>query len=143
MSRMVRVDGVSACPFCGGSEIYAEEYEHRPGATRWRVLCAGCMAGIDTGTRQSAGSAVQDWNRRAPHPVVAEVKVEGEKLDEAVHRAITEYTWIDRDALLELADEIELDGAGALDDDDWCKGLLVEYARRIREALGLGERDAQ
>lgn len=53
------------CPFCGGSEIYAEEYEHHPGAVRWRVFCAGCMAGIDTGTRQSMGQAVQDWNRRA------------------------------------------------------------------------------
>ena len=42
-------------------------------------------------------------------------------------------------ALLALADEIERDGAGALDDDDWCKGLLVEYARRIREALGVDD----
>lgn len=53
------------CPFCGGSEIYVEEYEHHPGAVRWRVFCAGCMAGIDTGTRQSMGQAVPDWNRRA------------------------------------------------------------------------------
>ena len=43
----------------------------------------------------------------------------------------------DRDALLALADEMEFDGAGALDDEDWCKPLLVEYARRIREALGV------
>ena len=43
----------------------------------------------------------------------------------------------DRDALLALADEMEIDGAGALDDGDWCKPLLVEYARRIREALGV------
>lgn len=47
------------------------------------------------------------------------------------------YYPIDRDALLKLADEIELDGAGSLDDDDWCKPLLVEYAQRIREALGV------
>lgn len=39
-------------------------------------------------------------------------------------------------ALLALADEMEFDGAGALDDEDWCKPLLVEYARRIREACG-------
>lgn len=44
---------------------------------------------------------------------------------------------VDRDALLKLADEIELDGAGSLDDGDWCKPLLVEYARRIRDALGV------
>lgn len=42
----------------------------------------------------------------------------------------------DREALLALADEMEFDGAGALDDEDWCKPLLVEYARRIREACG-------
>lgn len=47
------------------------------------------------------------------------------------------YYPIDRGALLELADEIERDGAGSLDDDDWCKPLLVEYAQRIREALGV------
>ena len=45
------------------------------------------------------------------------------------------YYPIDRDALLKLADEMEIDGAGALDDDDWCKPLLVEYAQRIRKAL--------
>ena len=42
----------------------------------------------------------------------------------------------DREALLALADEMQFDGAGALDDEDWCKPLLVEYAHRIREALG-------
>ena len=42
----------------------------------------------------------------------------------------------DAGALLALADEMELDGAGAMDDEDWFKPLLVEYARRIREALG-------
>lgn len=43
---------------------------------------------------------------------------------------------MDREALLKLADEIEFDGAGSLDDGDWCKPLLIEYARRICEALG-------
>ena len=41
----------------------------------------------------------------------------------------------DREAL-EVAGEMEIDGAGALDDGDWCKPLLVEYARCIREACG-------
>ena len=68
---------------------------------------------------------------------VAEVKVDGEQLEQLAHDAAVELTGIDRDALLALADEIERDGAGALDDDDWCKPLLVEYARRIREALGV------
>ena len=62
---MVRAVGAAACPFCGSDEVYVEEYEHHPGAMRWRMLCVGCMAGIDTGIRQSAGAAVQDWNRRA------------------------------------------------------------------------------
>lgn len=67
---------------------------------------------------------------------VAEVKVDGERLEELAHDAAVELTGIDRDALLELADEMEIDGAGALDDEDWCKPLLVEYANRIREACG-------
>lgn len=68
------------CPFCGGEEVYVEEYEHHPGAVRWRVLCAGCMAGIDTGTRQSAGDAVLDWNRRAER--TCRVEVERRKLSQ-------------------------------------------------------------
>ena len=66
---------------------------------------------------------------------VAEVKIDGEQLEKLVHDAAVELTGIDREALLALADEIELDGAGSLEDDDWCKPLLVEYAQRIREAL--------
>ena len=46
---------------------------------------------------------------------------------------------VDREALLALADEMEIDGAGSLDDGDWCKPLLEEYARRIREALGVSD----
>lgn len=67
------------CPFCGSTEVYVEEYEHHPGAMRWRVLCAGCMAGIDTGIRQSMGQAVQDWNRRAERTCLAKpYEVDGE-----------------------------------------------------------------
>lgn len=65
---------------------------------------------------------------------VAEVKVDGELLEKLAHDTAVELIGIDRDALLALADEIELDGAGALDDGDWCKPLLIEYAHRIREA---------
>lgn len=67
------------CPFCGSTEVYAEKYEHHPGAVRWRVFCAGCMAGIDTGTRQSMMQAVQDWNRRAERTCLAKPhEVDGE-----------------------------------------------------------------
>ena len=86
---------------------------------------------------------------------IAEVKIEGEKLDEVVNRAIAEYTGIDRDALLELADGLDKDadniisaarnaqftgggprmGAAKHDAYEWrC------IARRIREACGEGER---
>lgn len=42
-------------------------------------------------------------------------------------------------ALLALADEMQCDGADAMDDDEWCKPLLYEYAARIREYLGVAD----
>ena len=63
----------------------------------------------------------------------AEVKVDGERLEELVHDAAVELTGIDRDALLALADEIE-------DNDvSYCVStqyVLDSYADRIREAVG-------
>ena len=59
---------------------------------------------------------------------IAEVKIEGEKLDEVVNRAIAEYTGIDRDALLALADEME----GIYRAPDAARW----YAKRIREYCG-------
>ena len=70
---------------------------------------------------------------------VAEVKIDGERLEKLVHDAAVELAGIDRDALLALADEIEdyADGDGArfgrVIDRDRAKG----YSRRIREALGV------
>lgn len=72
---------------------------------------------------------------------IAGVKIEGEKLDEAVNRAIAEYTGIDRDALLALADEMDRPIRQAV----WNQTagvrrehIMAEYARRIREACGEG-----
>ena len=67
---------------------------------------------------------------------VAEVKVDGERLEKLVHDAAVELTGIDRDALLALADELE--------DNDltYCVStqyVLDDYARRIREALGVDD----
>ena len=64
---------------------------------------------------------------------VAEVKIEGDKLDEAVHRAMAEYTGVDRGELLALADKLEHEGLAG-----WASGPVNvgEYARRIREACG-------
>ena len=69
---------------------------------------------------------------------VADVKVDGERLESLVHDAAVELTGIDRDALLALADKLECDGdcngcdmGGGI----WC-GAQVYAARRIREACG-------
>ena len=65
---------------------------------------------------------------------VAEVKVDGERLEKLAHDAAVELTGIDRDALLALADELEGEGL-----DGWASGPLNvgDYARRIREACGV------
>ena len=64
---------------------------------------------------------------------VAEIKIEGDQLEDAVQKAAAEYAGIDRDALLALADEM----------NDACPesasvaiGYIDDYARRIREAVG-------
>lgn len=69
---------------------------------------------------------------------IAEVKIEGKKLDEAVNRAIAEYTGIDRDALLELAYDLDRMGDGSMYDP--CISDEYGIARRIREACGEVER---
>ena len=74
---------------------------------------------------------------------VAEVKIDGERLEELVHDAAVELTGIDRDALLALAKEMEEfgnlpvkhPGVRVLHNDDFSREL--GYARRIREALGV------
>lgn len=68
---------------------------------------------------------------------IAEVKIEGEKLDEAVNRAIAEYTGIDRDALLALADELEEDACWEVQTPGDASGAwrLKDACDRIREAL--------
>ena len=74
---------------------------------------------------------------------VAEVKIDGEKLEKLAHDAAVELTGIDRDALLALADEMEM---AAPDYSLWevCEGTersitdeVADFARRIREALGV------
>ena len=71
---------------------------------------------------------------------VAEVKVDGEQLEQLVHDAAVELTGIDRDALLALADAMD----GHADEmQDGCNfvssGDMRDYARRIREALWVYE----
>lgn len=74
---------------------------------------------------------------------VAEVKLDGERLEKLVHDAAVELTGIDRDALSALADEMEEfgnlpakhPGVRVLHNEDFSREL--GYARRIREALGV------
>ena len=72
---------------------------------------------------------------------VAEVKVDGERLEKLAHDAAVELTGIDRDALLALADKLECDGecdGCDMSDGIWCDAQGYA-ARRIREALGVVE----
>lgn len=69
---------------------------------------------------------------------VAEVKVDGERLEKLVHDAVVELTGIDRDALLALTDEMD---AYTECDDERCgkempPSTIHDFARRISEACG-------
>ena len=71
---------------------------------------------------------------------VAEVKVDGERLEKLAHDAAAELTGIDRDALLALADKMD---KWALTCDHYDRQVspldVTKYARRIREALGVSD----
>lgn len=81
---------------------------------------------------------------------VAEVKIDGERLEQLVHDAVAEVTGIDRDALLALADEFD-DRAETIarhiesSDGDFDRHAIdameeqYGYANRIREILGVTE----
>lgn len=68
---------------------------------------------------------------------VAEVKVDGERLERLAHDVAVEMTGIDRDALLKVADMLECDGECS--ECECGKGTFCEAptiaAARIREAL--------
>lgn len=73
---------------------------------------------------------------------VAEVKVDGERLEKLAHDVAVKLIGIDRDALLAIAEEIvEMFRLGAFTgegiDAKWCRELHDKYARRIREACGV------
>ena len=70
---------------------------------------------------------------------VAEVKVDGEKLEKLVHDAVAEYLYVYRDAMLALAEEMQghADAAASADGYPYVNaGELWSYADRIREASG-------
>lgn len=57
-------DELLPCPFCGGADVVVDRYEHHEGEWRYRVVCTGCMAMVDSGFWQFKGHAVEAWNRR-------------------------------------------------------------------------------
>ena len=68
-------------------------------------------------------------------------KEEADAYDAMLKSKSVEIHPVDRDALLELADDLDRMGDGSMYDP--CISDEYGIARRIREALGLGERDAQ
>ena len=67
---------------------------------------------------------------------VAEVKVDGEQLEKLVHDAAVELTGIDRDALLEVLDEMDITVRCAGPDVE--RDYVEDWANEIRKALGVG-----
>lgn len=95
--------------------------------------CDGCLSRVLT----RLADLIEPGEKKVR--CVAEVKVDGKRLEKLAHDVAVELTGIDRDALLELADEMDRrqhDAATAATNgvvDAWC---LREYADRIREACG-------
>ena len=58
-------DGLMPCPFCGGGHAIVDRYDRHDGEWRYRVICADCMARVDSGWWQRRHQAVEAWNRRA------------------------------------------------------------------------------
>lgn len=76
---------------------------------------------------------------------VAEVKIDGERLEQLVHDAAVELAGIDRDALLKMADELDKE-AEHKESSCWDRSVATvgtryvrEISRQIREALGESE----
>lgn len=51
------------CPFCGGTEIMIDKYQHVAGE-RYRIWCTNCLACIDPGWAQTKSTVEQMWNKR-------------------------------------------------------------------------------
>lgn len=70
---------------------------------------------------------------------VAEVKFDGERLEQLAYYAAVELTGIDRDALLALADELKEDACWEVQTPGDASGAwrLKDACDRIREALGV------
>lgn len=113
-------------------------------ANRFWDMCERIKSAGDYDIAYSTRSVLADLIEPGEPKVkcVAEVKIDGERLEQLVHDAAVKLTGIDRDALLALADEMEggflLFGStkSARRVFDFLSDKLGEYARRIREACG-------
>lgn len=71
---------------------------------------------------------------------VVEVKIDGERLERLAYDEAVELTGVDRDALLELADEMERSANETMAYfANFNNRDVIEYARRIRKACGADE----
>lgn len=111
-------------------------------ANRFWDMCERIKSAGDYDIAYSTRSVLADLIEPSEPKVkcVAEVKVDGEQLEKLVHDAVVEYTGVDRDALLELADEcMAASRAYAGDGHGLTSKQFANVSRRIREALGVGQ----
>ena len=104
-------------------------------ANRFWDMCERIKSAGDYDIAYSTRSVLADliWPSEPKVRCVAEVKVDGEQLEELAHDAAVELTGIDREALLALANEIEGNDVTYIVSTQY---VLDSYARRIREAVG-------
>ena len=110
-------------------------------ANRFWDMCERIKSAGDYDIAYSTRSVLADLIEPSEPKVkcVAEVKVDGERLEELVHDAAVKLTGIDRDALLALADEMD---HLIIYRDEMFRGndvaeAFYDYADRIRGALGV------
>lgn len=144
------------CPLCGSTDIvcFAEEcgddYDNVP-TFRAVVGCRGCHEEVCDPSYDDEPCFGIEAYYRADHPLIRdEEDPEGcervlerhmaerwnRRAGRTCHDAAVELTGIDRDALLELAEDVD----GAADDlggFEPLAGMLRDIARSIREACGM------
>ena len=72
-----------------------------------------------------------------PHSITVDLKVSEDKMRELVHEVAVDYVGVDREALIDIANDMERT-ALTYDHYDWKVSpiVLVEYVNSIRKALG-------
>lgn len=95
------------------------------------LWCIGC----DDGDNAAAWNRLADLIEPSEPKVkcVAEVKVDGERLEKLVHDAVVEYTGVDREALLETLSC--MDAAVRWAGPDVERDIVEAWADDIRKAL--------